>query len=431
MIKEKHPDGFPKEFNGSMDNYPCDNCGKEFDANNDQDRIEAAGRAKAGKPYHCYEFCCEDCAYEFAVDNGLVLHKSDDNVTDYDLTIAKKGENPGYAPAEDDDKPKHKLCPDGFPDENHTHNGLYDCDNCGLAGDFNQGYRVDAISDDGKHDLLHMYSFCDQKCAEEFASRYGLVMVEATDDDHDKSVNTDFTFKHVDPVAAAVKTILPEDVTPEDATSDTSDSNQDTQLADNQEELFAADDPVHKKKITECWANVIERAKEIAAVAQKIVETKETLKYYQKEYEALVKKQNDYILTNGNGIQLTFDDVKDDQGEKQDTPAAEELEPVTDSNGEQLIDPDGWKEQSVRELPGFTQKQMEKIEANFRTLREVQEWSCKDYREKMPGIGQALQDKLIDALSDYAVAWQQKAKEQQQTDEPAAEPEPTEEAENV
>ena len=430
MKKEKNPDGFPIEQSGSMGNYPCDNCGKEFDANNDPDRIEAAGRAKAGKPYHCYEFCCEDCAYEFAVDNGLVLHKSDDNVTDYDLTIAKKGENPGYAPAEDDDKPKHKLCADGFPDENHTHDGIYDCDNCGLGMDFNQGYRVDAVSDDGEHDLLHMYSFCDQKCAEEFAARYGLVMVEATDEDHDKSVNTDFTFKH-DPVAAAVKTILPEDATPEDGSLESSDdADQETELADNQEELFAADDPVHKKKITECWADVVERAKEIAAVQLKIVETKETLKYYQKEYEALVKKQNDYILTNGNGIQLTFDDVKDDEPPTKDAPI-EAAAPA--------FDPDEWKSHSVRELPGFTQKQMEKIEANFRTLGDVQTWSCKDFREKMPGIGQVLQDKLIDAMSDYAVAWQQKApktdeeepQQQQQETDDAAEPETTEESEDV
>lgn len=416
MKREKLSDGFPVVQCGSIKNFPCDSCGKKFDSSDD--KFTAYAFPEDG-PSHTYRFCSEYCLYAFAAENGLDVKKDEDD--DFVFTIKT---------AEDDDKPKHKLCPDGFPDENHTHNGLYDCDNCGLAGDFNQGYRVDAISDDGKHDLLHMYSFCDQKCAEEFASRYGLVMVEATDEDHDRSVNTDYTFKHVDPVAAAVKTILPEDVTPEDATSDTSDSNQDTELTDNQEELFAADDPVHKKKITECWADVVERAKEIAAVQLKIVETKETLKYYQKEYEALVKKQNDYILTNGNGIQLTFDDVKDDQDEKQDAPAAEELEPVTDSNGEQLIDPDGWKEQSVRELPGFTAKQMEKIEANFRTLREVQEWSCKDYREKMPGIGQVLQDKLIDALSDYAVAWQQKAKEQQQTDD-AAEQEPTEEAEDV
>lgn len=420
MTREILEDGFPKEsprIRGKAGK--CDNCvtggvGFHVDCIAPPDEFGIEEK-------HYYSFCCQECAEKFAAEYGLRMIETPpeaDVQTKYTFVLPD---------AEDDDKPRHKLCADGFPDENHTHNGLYDCDNCGLAGDFNQGYRVDAVSDDGEHDLLHMYSFCDKKCAEEFAARYGLVMVEVTDEDRDKSVNTDYTFKHVDPVAAAVKTILPEDVTPEDATSDTSDSNQDTQLTDNQEELFAADDPVHKKKISECWKDVVERAKEIAEVFQKIVETKETLKYYQKEYEALVKKQNDYILTNGNGIQLTFDDVKDDQEEKQDAPAAE----APAAEEEPAVDPDGWKEQSVRELPGFTQKQMEKIEANFRTLREVQEWSCKDFREKMPGIGQALQDKLIDALSDYAVAWQQKAKEQQQTDEPAAEPEPTEEAENV
>lgn len=392
MKREKLPDGFPVVQQGSVRNFPCDSCGKKFDSSDD--KFTAYAFPEDG-PSHTYRFCSEYCLYAFAAENGLDVKKDEDD--DFVFTIKT---------AEDDDKPKHKLCADGFPDENHTHNGLYDCDNCGLAGDFNKGYRVDAVSDDGKHDLLHMYSFCDKKCAEEFAARYGLVMVEATDEDHDKSVNTDFTFKH-DPVAAAVKTILPEDVTPEDATSDTSDSNQDTQLADNQEELFAADDPVHKKKITECWADVVERAKEIAAVQLKIVETKETLKYYQKEYEALVKKQNDYILTNGNGIQLTFDDVPADQSEPT---AATEQPPAVET-----VDPDEWKLKSVRVLTGFTEKQMDKIEANFATLGAVQEWSCKDFREKMPGIGQALQDKLIDAMSDYAVAWQQKANDINET----------------
>lgn len=415
MKREKLPDGFPVVQHGSVKNFPCDSCGKKFDSSDD--KFTAYAFPEDG-PSHTYRFCSEYCLYAFAAENGLDIKKDEDD----DFVFTLKTET-------DDDKPKHKLCADGFPDENHTHNGIYDCDNCGLGMDFNQGYRVDAVSDDGKHDLLHMYSFCDQKCAEEFAARYGLVMVEATDEDHDKSVNTDYTFKH-DPVAAAVKTILPEDATPEDGSLESSDdADQETELADNQEELFAADDPVHKKKITECWADVVERAKEIAAVQLKIVETKETLKYYQKEYEALVKKQNDYILTNGNGIQLTFDDVKDDEPPTKDAPIEEAAAPA--------FDPDEWKSHSVRELPGFTQKQMEKIEANFRTLGDVQNWSCKDFREKMPGIGQVLQDKLIDALSDYAVAWQQKAPKteeeepQQQEEADAAEPETTEESEDV
>lgn len=324
---------------------------------------------------------------------------------------------------------KDNICPDGFPEENDldTVQGCYHCDNCGKQCDFN-GNRVDAIGD-GEQAELHLYGFCSRECAEEFAARYGLVMVEATDEDHDKSVNTDYTFKH-DPVAAAVKTILPEDATPEDGSLESSDDAEgETELVDNQEELFAAEDPVRKKKITECWADVVERAKEIAAVAQKIVEKKEELKYYQKEYDSLVKKQNDYILTNGNGIQLTFDDVKDeDEPPTKDAPI-EAAAPA--------FDPDKWKYHSVRVLPGFTQKQMEKIEANFRTLGDVQTWSCKDFREKMPGIGQVLQDKLIDALSDYAVAWQQTAPKtdeeepQQQEEANAAEPETTEESEDV
>ena len=392
MKREKLSDGFPVEQHGSVKNFPCDSCGKKFDSSDD--KFTAYAFPEDG-PCHTYRFCSEYCLYAFATENDLDVKKDEDDDFIFTLKTA------------DDDKPKHKLCADGFPDENHTHNGIYDCDNCGLGMEFNQGYRVDAVSDDGEHDLLHIYSFCEQKCAEEFASRYGLVMVEATDEDHDKSVNTDYTFKH-DPVAAAVKTILPEDATPEDGSLESSDdADQETELADNQEELFAAEDPVRKKKITECWADVVERAKEIAAVQLKIVEKKEELKYYQKEYDSLVKKQNDYILTNGNGIQLTFDDVAADQSEP--TTAAEQPPAV------ETVDPDEWKLKSVRVLTGFTEKQMDKIEANFATLGQVQEWSCKDYREKMPGIGQALQDKLIDALSNYADAWQQKANDINET----------------
>ena len=105
MKKKKYPDGFPVEQNEPMDDYPCDNCGTRFDAQKDPDGIQASGRANDGDPYHCYEFCCEDCAYEFAVDNGLLLHNTDDKTTDFDLTLAKEGENPGYAPAADNSTP--------------------------------------------------------------------------------------------------------------------------------------------------------------------------------------------------------------------------------------------------------------------------------------------------------------------------------------
>ena len=132
---------------------------------------------------------------------------------------------------------------------------------------------------------------------------------------------------------------------------------------------------------------------------------------------------------------MTFDDVDKDQGD--DKPPTKDA-PIEETAAAPAFDPDEWKSHSVRELPGFTAKQMDKIEANFRTLGDVQVWSCKDFREKMPGIGQVLQDKLIDALSDYAVAWQQKTPktdeeepQQQQEEADAAEPETTEESEDV
>lgn len=310
-------------------------------------------------------------------------------------------------------KEEKEIEPDGFPKENDirhdSHNSKsYNCDCCGKEIQFNTGFRVDAVADNGQECYFHYYSFCDDACAQLFAEKYGLIMDKTTDKENEDGVETSYTFRLADPVAAAVKTILPEDVTPEESTSETQDAAEpEPELANNQEELFAAEEPVHEKKITECWADVVNRAKEIAEVSQKIVEAKETLKYYQKEYDALVKKQNDYILTNGNGIQLTFDDVAADQSEP--TAAAEQPPAV------ETVDPDEWKLKSVRVLTGFTEKQMDKIEANFATLGQVQEWSCKDYREKMPGIGQALQDKLIDAMSDYAVAWQQKANDINET----------------
>lgn len=68
MKKEKLPDGFPVEQDEPFDHYPCDNCGKTFDAN--EMGYEGFGLGDDGH-YHNYTFCSEKCVFEFATDNGL------------------------------------------------------------------------------------------------------------------------------------------------------------------------------------------------------------------------------------------------------------------------------------------------------------------------------------------------------------------------
>lgn len=141
-------------------------------------------------------------------------------------------------------------------------------------------------------------------------------------------------------------------------------------------------DPVHEKKVVECWKEGVSQAQEIEKLARTIVETNETLKGLKKEYEALVNRQNSFILTNGNGIQMTFEDCESDA--VQADPYAYRDEPVTTLTNY-----------------GLTDKQADKAQEAFGTLGRLQDWLCADYRDKQPGIGQALQDKLTDALNKY------------------------------
>jgi len=264
---------------------------------------------------------------------------------------------------------KEKIDPDGFPTENELVNGHYNCDNCGKEINFDKGYRVDAIGEDNGEEIVHLYSFCDKECAEELARDNGLKMIEATESDDLETVYK-FTLdptaaESSDPVAAAVKSIdvgVPAD----EPTSGELDLT----------------DPVHERKVVECWKEVVSQAQEIEKLARTIVETNETLKGLKKEYEALVNRQNSFILTNGNGIQMTFEDCEDD---------------VIQS------DPLAWRDEPVTTLTnyGLTDKQADKAQEAFGTLGRLQDWLCADYRDKQPGIGQALQDKLTDALNKY------------------------------
>lgn len=289
---------------------------------------------------------------------------------------------------------KEKL-PDGFPVEQpDAPSKNYPCDNCGKIGESKNYISIEGESETN----IHLYYFCSEECRDEFARDNGLTIEK---DDYGLDI-------FVLAVNCDAET-QPEDVTPETKPEDERSEEAPTEL--NEVEMFAEEKPTcYEKKATECWKHVVKTAQEISQAASKIVVLQDQLKEAKKEYDALVSRQNSYILTNGDSIQTTFADM-DSIPEPTITEDGEPAEP------ERVIDSDGWKEQSVRVLPGFTEKQLDKIEANFRTLGQVQEWACKDYREKMPGIGQTLQDKLIDALSDYAAAWQQEHNAEEPTTE--------------
>ena len=319
MIKDKLPDGFPVEQTEEpMNDYPCDNCGKRFNAN--KDAIQASGRAKAGEPYHVYDFCCEDCAYEFAKDNGLILHNTDSNTDDYDLTLAQDGEEPGYASATD----------------------------------------------------------------------------EPTTDD---------------PVAAAVKSINVGGVST-DGANDSANEEATEELEPVPEELVQAtlaaeaerqETGLHERKVLQVWDRVVSNAQEIAQLASEIEEKNNELKALKKDYETLVKRQNTYILQNGDGIQTTFADLDSPADPQPETDVKPDAEAETSDSDAEAVDSLAWRDEPVTTLTnyGLTEKQADKAQEAFGTLGRLQDWLCADYRDKQPGIGQALQDKLTDALNKY------------------------------
>ena len=238
------------------------------------------------------------------------------------------------------------------------------CDNCGEPVDTDDDdahvhARVIYKDSDGEMKCHHYY-FDDTQCLDEFCSDNGL-----------KKEFNDFSNLYeltlTDPVKDAVKSIDLEPASDEPADA---------------AEQPASVDPVHERKVVECWKEVVSQAQEIEKLARTIVETNETLKGLKKEYEALVNRQNSFILTNGNGIQMTFEDCEDD---------------VIQS------DPLAWRDEPVTTLTnyGLTDKQADKAQEAFGTLGRLQDWLCADYRDKQPGIGQALQDKLTDALNKY------------------------------
>ena len=190
-----------------------------------------------------------------------------------------------------------------------------------------------------------------------------------------------------DPVADAVKSIMTDEQETPTAEAEPTPEAEPEQTPEQQQELIESEPPTcYEKKAAECWQHVVKSAQEISQAASKIVVLQDQLKEAKKGYDALVSRQNSYILSNADSIQTTFADM---DGESE--PDAE------------VVDTLAWKDEPVTVLTnyGLTEKQAEKAQEAFGTLGRLQDWLCSDYREKVQGVGQALQDKLTDALNQY------------------------------
>ncbi|MBQ6616333.1 MAG: hypothetical protein IJH67_08195 [Thermoguttaceae bacterium] len=286
---------------------------------------------------------------------------------------------------------KEKL-PDGFPVEQpDAPSKNYPCDNCGKIGE-SKNY----ISIEGETETdLHRYDFCSEECMDEFARDNGLTIEK---DDY----GLDIFVLAVDCDAE----LQPEDVNPETKPEDERSEEAPTEL--NEVEMFAEEKPTcYEKKATECWKHVVKTAQEISAAASKIVILQDQLKDAKKEYDALVNRQNSYILNNGDSIQTTFADM-DSVPEPTIT---EDSEPAEPDNSWRSLPCDG-------KLPvKLTDKQWDAVRSAFPTLGDLQDWLSRDRREKIPGVSQTVYDKLVDALNNYVAVWQQEHNADKQTTE--------------
>lgn len=289
---------------------------------------------------------------------------------------------------------KEKL-PDGFPVENEQCKDLeeYPCDNCGKIYNYYGEGAITAASETegGDEENCHCYGFCSEKCFKEFEQDNGLIAVESNDG------QVDYNF------------LLYDDQETPNAEPD---SEQTPKPEATEVEMFEPEEPTcYEKKATECWKHVVKTAQEISQAASNIVVLQDRLKEAKKEYDALVNRQNSYILTNGDSIQTTFADMdKSDQKEEDSTTADGELE---------VVDTMAWRDEPVTTLKnyGLTDKQADKAQEAFGTLGRLQDWLCADYRDKQPGIGQALQDKLTEALNKYTETVYANAKNDSSNDE--------------
>lgn len=304
---------------------------------------------------------------------------------------------------------KKKKWPDGFPcevpgnDENPTE---AHCDNCNEVFDANEeGILAKAVGNNG---AFHKYAFCCYDCACEFSKDNGEMIIDRLNDS--SPFNISFRLNPNAPaddaVADAVETINPEDVTLETKPEDERSEEAPTEL--NEVEMFTEEKPTcYEKKATECWKHVVKTAQEISAAASRIVILQDQLKDAKKEYDALVNRQNSYILNNGDSIQTTFDDM-DSVPEPTIT---EDSEPAEPDNSWRSLPCDG-------KLPvKLTDKQWDAVRSAFPTLGDLQDWLSRDRREKIPGVSQTVYDKLVDALNNYVAVWQQEHNADKQTTE--------------
>lgn len=306
------------------------------------------------------------------------------------------------------------ICSDGFPfgktdDEWSTRETT--CDNCGEKFDAEDdaAFFAKASGDNGE---FHRYAFCCYACACEFREKHGLVMNRLNESFYDIDFTLDPTVKRPDPVADAVKTI--------DVDSDATDANDAEEQAEPADEQPAlVDNPVHEKKAAECLKELVRRAREITLLDSQIADEKRCLKKLQAERDALVKRQQDFILANADGVQMTFDDCD----KSDDKPAeAEAGQPSESADAADELPPE--PDDSWRSLPcdtklpiKLTAKQWESVRSAFPTLGSLQDWLCQDHREKVPGISQAVYDKLVDGLNDYVTVYVAERKKDADEDE--------------
>ncbi len=72
---------------------------------------------------------------------------------------------------------------------------------------------------------------------------------------------------------------------------------------------------------------------------------------------------------------------------------------------------EGWLKNPVSELEGLTENQIEKLSERFKTIGEVVEWVGDDFSEKIPGIGEAVKDKIRESVNIAAGVTDDKIRE--------------------
>ena len=125
-----------------------------------------------------------------------------------------------------------------------------------------------------------------------------------------------------------------------------------------------------------------------------IVTLKDRVKTNQKLLEAKQEELNTLVLR-GVSEQRQFPFMVDNR-----EPNASENAPKMDSATLQASD--DWKSFPVSALSGLTEKEIEKLSAEFNTCGEVCEWIGSDYSKKVAGIGEKTREKIQTAIDGIA-----------------------------